>query len=179
MGIIADIKSGKDIVLTKDFYLHSELGTFSTIFGYFNPPKHVAVKIPRKTSEKRYDSERIIEGANFQKEIFDKGFPVPEPYGMFKGKPVYNFSDMAFEYSPDLDFVNCFGMEFIEGHNYYRRYDEDSYYAMKEARNIAKSIEEKMKLRPKKEYLLCERNVMWDAINKRIVLVDFEDWERC
>lgn len=170
MGYIEKFRNDSGIVLTNSFG-YVEGGESAEIYS---PGSKFAVKIPKRKSVKKYRS--LEKDFEFQKEIFEAGYPVPEPYGITKA-----ISDGSFRH-PHLSLEKCLGMELIKGADLNRgrylgfRLDIDN--MKEEAEKIVESIEKNLRLAPSKNYGLWNHNIMWDEKNKRVVLIDFENWER-
>lgn len=115
----------------------------------------------------QYDSYPDIQQEyKFQKDMYDTGYPVPQPH---------KIAPVAFHY-----FYCCptgISMERIYGKDG-EEVDKNMLFVMKDAREILKSIERKLKIGPIAGYGLCPRNVMFDEKNKRVVLIDFGHWNR-
>lgn len=169
MDIIKDIKNGKPLFLTDEFKYMTR-GTSGAIY-LLNP--NLIIKIPLETSSKKVRS--ITTDYEFQKEIFDAGYPVPEPYGLVRATYDESFFPSAY-----LNLEKCLGMERIHGNNLFllddKHYSISDIIEMKhEAKNIVSNIYKNLGLAPGKQYRLWDSNIMWDEINKRIVLIDFEN----
>lgn len=168
MTLIDDIKYNRGIAIDKSF---SYIGGGESAEIYSNSPDLV-VKIPLKESFK--SSRSIDRDFTFQDEIFKAGYPVPEPYGITSVRKKNGFQ------GNHLDLIRCFGMERINGHNLEEgRYLSLDVHSMRaEANSLVDSISRTLKLAPSKNYGLYDHNIMWDSENRRIVLIDFENWER-
>jgi len=179
MKLIEKVNLNEGIILTGDFKCISENGWFSDLYSNSNG---LAVKIPLRDSIKGQTEGKMYKECILQKEIFNKGYPVPEPIGVTE----------AF---PDEDFYSKFGrcwvrrnyrlnesfvMEEIIGHDLsFRGYFQSHIESMmEEAQDLIKSIRKNVGLAPAPLYGLKKVNIMWDEKNDRVVLVDFGNWVR-
>lgn len=155
------------MIIGKDFEALGR-GWYAEVFA----KNDIAIKVPLMVPLKEGD---IRKGTLFQREIFDAGYSVPEPYGLVKA-----ISDGSFEYKDHLDLSICLRMERIFGYDLGRcKYTVPHTHKMREeAKNIVKDIRDNLGLAPKRGYDLCDHNIIFDERNERVVLADFDDWER-
>lgn len=168
-----------------------EPGKFEVVTSGFNSTVYLnsdlAIKVPRAIlSNDNFDLKKEFQ---IQKDIFSAGYFVPRPEGVFKVEikcpEFYDFEHLRRSHQTSMNCDALF-MERIHGKdlveirstglekNIGKDFDELKY----EALIMASSIKTKLGLSPKKYYSLRPRNIMYDFLNRHLVLIDFGDWGR-
>jgi hypothetical protein len=141
-----------------------------------------AIKVPRVYNNPAFTrrelftrligvGEMLKKEYEIQEAIYDAGYPVPKPYGIF---PVATSGGRDFYVKKKQ---NGFFMERVHGEDLWS--DPESRSAkMNEASDIVKSINENLGIMIGGKYQLYPRNVLYNKKNSRIVLIDFGNWMR-
>lgn len=117
--------------------------------------------------------QRKVE-VEIQKMLFDRGYPVPRPYGIYRIE-VSRESGSSFN-------LNGFFMEKIHGCDLEKMSEagedpERIKNLYDEAQGIVGDIGNKTGATIYSDYGLYPRNIMYDERNDRVVLVDFGNWK--
>jgi|SRR3989344_1437639 len=136
----------------------------------------------RKFSSSSKSKRRIMAESNVCKALYKKGYPVPEPRGMFS-LPIKRYYGIGcYDAMPSkygllaifhpFPYYPAFVMEYINGKPIYEL--PNKYELHNEGSKILKRMEEEGFVLGAEAKMFP--NMLWDEDRKRIVIIDFSTW---